>query len=371
VEHPVTELITGVDLVEQMIRSAAGEPLAFAQEDLAIRGWAIESRIYAEDPYRKFLPSIGRLIRYAPPPEGDRGGYVVRNDTGVREGDEISTFYDPMIAKLCAWAPDRPGAIAGMARALEDLTLEGPAHNTPFLSAVMEQPRFASGKLSTNYIPTEFPDGFHGLPPEPWEADIMLAVAAAAHDTAARRPGLAGALRRSAPRSEWVAVRGETRQEITLAREGETLLIALPSESRTLRLEGVDWRPGLAAFSGVLDGRAFTARVRPAAEGYDVEFRASRQRVLVLTPASAELHARLPPRAPPDTSRRIVSPMPGLVVSVDVTAGEEVKVGQVVCVIEAMKMQNIIRAERDGVIKTLSARAGETVAADDVLVEFA
>ena len=159
VEHPVTELITGVDLVEQMIRVAAGEPLGFGQDDLAIDGWAIESRIYAEDPYRGFLPSIGRLSRYAPPAEGDQGGYVVRNDTGVREGDEISTFYDPMIAKLCAWAPTRAGAVAGMARALEDFHIEGPGHNTAFLSAVMDQERFASGKLSTRYIADEFPEG--------------------------------------------------------------------------------------------------------------------------------------------------------------------------------------------------------------------
>jgi propionyl-CoA carboxylase alpha chain len=372
VEHPVTELITGLDLVEQMIRVAAGEPLGFGQDDLSIHGWAIESRIYAEDPYRKFLPSIGRLVRYRPPAEGDRGGYVVRNETGVREGDEISTFYDPMIAKLCAWAPDRAGAIAGMARALEDLHIEGPGHNTPFLSAVMDQSRFASGVLSTNYIPTEFPGGFHGLAPEPWQADIILAAAVAAHGKLAERASRTpGAIGRREPRRDFVVTAGGVRRDVRLQRDADGLGIDLPGEGRALRLTAIHWRPGSPTFTGVLDGRAFTAAVTPAAEGFEVAFRAVRQRVLVLTPASADLHQRLPTRAPPDTSRLVLSPMPGLVVSVDVSAGEEVKAGQTICVVEAMKMQNIIRAERDGVIAVLNARAGETVAADDILAQFA
>ncbi|HWE99138.1 MAG TPA: acetyl/propionyl/methylcrotonyl-CoA carboxylase subunit alpha [Caulobacteraceae bacterium] len=370
VEHPVTELITGVDLVEQMIRSAAGEPLGFTQGQLKIDGWAIESRIYAEDPYRSFLPSIGRLSRYRPPAEGDEDGYRVRNDTGVREGDELSTFYDPMIAKLCAWAPDRAGAIAGMARALEDLSIEGPGHNTPFLSAVMDQARFASGALSTNYIPSEFPGGFHGLAAADWQEDILTAVALAAHKVQAARAAGSGTLGRRAPRCDWVVVVGERRREARVAGEGSRLQIELPGEGRTLSLEDVDWRPGAPQFRGRLDGRAFTAHIAPAAEGFDIRFRAVRERVLVLTPASAELHARLPRREPPDTSRQVLSPMPGLVVSVDVAVGAEVKAGQALLVLEAMKMQNIIRAERDGVVKTLSARAGETVAADDVLVEL-
>jgi propionyl-CoA carboxylase alpha chain len=376
VEHPVTEMITGLDLVEQMIRVAAGEPLGFSQGDLSINGWAIESRIYAEDPYRKFLPSIGRLVRYQPPAEGERGGFVVRNETGVREGDEISTFYDPMIAKLCAWAPDRAGAIAGMARALEDLHIEGPSHNTAFLSAVMDQPRFASGALSTNYIPTMFPDGFQGLAPEPWQADIILAVAVAAHRRITGRAngaagGPPGSIGRRRERSEWVVLAGGVRRDVRLGEDGGALAIALPVEGRTLRLEAATWRPGAPRFAGLLDGRAFTAGVTPAAEGFDIAFRAVRQRVLVLTPTAADLHQRLPVRAPPDTSRLVLSPMPGLVVSVEVAAGEEVKTGQTLCVVEAMKMQNIIRAERDGVIGVLKARAGETVAADDVLAEFA
>ncbi|MEO8927586.1 MAG: acetyl/propionyl/methylcrotonyl-CoA carboxylase subunit alpha [Caulobacteraceae bacterium] len=371
VEHPVTELISGVDLVEQMIRVAAGEPLGFAQDDLAIDGWAIESRIYAEDPYRKFLPSIGRLVRYQPPAEGDHETYRVRNDTGVREGDEISMFYDPMIAKLCVWAPDRAGAIAGMARALEDFHIEGPGHNTPFLSAVMDQDRFASGVLSTNYIADEFPQGFQGLAPTPWQKDLINAVACAMHRTlAARARRIGNGLTSPLTRADWVVVSGGERRNVRLFGDDGALEIEFPDEGRTLCLEAIAWRPGSPMFRGRLDGRPFTATVASAPEGFVIRHRAASARVLVLTPASADLHQRLPPKTPPDTSRLVVSPMPGLVVSMDVAVGEEVKEGQVLCVIEAMKMQNILRAERDGVIKTVGAKAGDSVAADDVLAEF-
>ncbi|MEO8813151.1 MAG: acetyl/propionyl/methylcrotonyl-CoA carboxylase subunit alpha [Caulobacteraceae bacterium] len=372
VEHPVTELITGVDLVEQMIRVAAGERLAFTQDDLSINGWAIESRIYAEDPYRKFLPSIGRLSRYRPPREGEQSGYVVRNDTGVREGDEISMYYDPMISKLCAWAPTRAGALEGMGRALEDLQIEGVGHNAPFLSAVMDQGRFASGELSTDYIADEFPDGFHGLAATPWQRDLVTAVACAMHRmlTARARTIGEGPISPGA-RADWVVVIGGERREVRLAGGPSALEVRLPGENRSIELALIDWRPGSPMFRGQLDGAPFTATVAPAAEGFHIRHRAFSARVLVLTPGSADLHQRLPLKTPPDTSRMVVSPMPGLVVSMDVVAGEEVKVGQVICVIEAMKMQNIIRAERDGAIKLIGARTGDSVAADDVLAEFA
>ncbi|WP_372785643.1 acetyl-CoA carboxylase biotin carboxylase subunit [Phenylobacterium sp.] len=363
VEHPVTELITGVDLVEQMIRSAHGETLPFAQKDLKIDGWAMESRIYAEDPYRGFLPSIGRLVRYDPPQEGEVAGGKVRNDAGVREGDEISMFYDPMISKLSTWAKTREGAIDVMGRALEDFHIEGLGQNIPFLAAVMDQPRFRSGKLSTNYIKDEFPDGFQGLPPSEAQRDLIAAVALSMHRTL---------LARAAPdqlRRDWIVVVGHEKREVRVIGNGGGVVIE--SEGKKLHLEGVRWRPGQPSFRGSLDGREFTAAVKPAAEGFVVRHRATTLHVLVLTPRSAELHERLPPKKAADTSKMVVSPMPGLVVTLDVAVGQQVRSGEAVAVIEAMKMQNIIRAERDGVVKAVNAGAGDSVAADEVLVEFA
>jgi len=369
VEHPVTELITGLDLVEQMIRVAAGEPLGFGQDDLRIDGWAIESRIYAEDPYRKFLPSIGRLVRYQPPQEGDRGPYTVRNDAGVVEGDEISIFYDPMIAKLCAWGADRAAAVDGQARALEDFHIEGPGHNLPFLSAVMDQPRFREGRLSTAYIAEEFPDGFAGLPASDFQKDVMTAAAAAMHRVNAGR-GLRTGNGARRPRTDWVVMLGDERRPVRLLEQGGAVVVRLTDEDRTLELQAVRWRPGQAQFRAALDGRPFTVSVRRTGDGYHIRHRAAELRVRVLTPLAADLRARLPERAPPDTSRQVVSPMPGLVVSLDVQPGQEVKSGETLLVIEAMKMQNIIRAERDGVVRAVGAKAGDSVAADEVLVEF-
>jgi propionyl-CoA carboxylase alpha chain len=364
VEHPVTELITGVDLVEQMIRAAAGEPLAFGQDDLAIKGWAIESRIYAEDPYRGFLPSIGRLVRYTPPEEGDDEGAVVRNDAGVREGDEISMFYDPMISKLSTWAPDRLSAIDAMGRALEGFRVEGPGHNIPFLAAVMDQARFRSGKLSTSYIKDEFPGGFHGTEPTGFQRDLLAVTALAMHRivTARAAPQLV--------RRDWTVIANGEKRRVRTANGGDAFSVTFVDEDRTLRLEGVGWRPGKGVFSGRLDGQAFSAEVRPAAEGFVIRHRAAQAHVLVLTPRSAELHEKLPPKQAADTSKLVLSPMPGLVVSLDVAPGQVVKTGEQVAIIEAMKMQNIIRAECDGVIKTVGPRAGDSVAADEVLVEF-
>jgi propionyl-CoA carboxylase alpha chain len=366
VEHPVTELITGVDLVEQMIRSAYGEKLPFAQSDLAIKGWAIESRIYAEDPYRGFLPSIGRLVRYQPPKEGAvEGEAIVRNDAGVREGDEISMFYDPMISKLSTWAPTRLGAIDAMGRALEDFHIEGLGQNIPFLAAVMDQARFRSGKLSTNYIKDEFPEGFIGTPPTDGQRDLVSAVGCAMHRILTKR---------TAPqllRDEWIVVAGHDKRLVRLSNGGDAFNVKFLPDGRTLSLTDIDWKPGKATFRGALDGKVFTVAVKPAAEGFVIRHRATTLSVLVLTPRSAELHEKLPPKKAADTSKMILSPMPGLVVTLDVTEGQSVRTGEQVAIIEAMKMQNIIRAERDGVVKTVSAKAGDSVAADEVLVEFA
>ncbi len=365
VEHPVTELITGVDLVEQMIRSAWGEQLAFKQSDLSINGWAIESRIYAEDPYRGFLPSIGRLVRYEQPEEGDHGAFTVRNDSGVREGDEISMFYDPMIAKLCAWGPTREAAIDGMTAALEDTHLSGLGHNVPFLAAVMDQDRFRSGQLSTSYIKDEFPDGFHGLTPSRRQADILIAAATAMNEIVAEQAD------DPSDRTDWIVLIDREPHGVSLSYDDEeALTLDLAGEERALKLSDIDWRPGLAQLRGVLDGVPFTAEVRKIADGWEIRHRAAKARMRVMTPRVAALFARLPEKQAADTSKLVLSPMPGLVVAIPVEAGQEVKSGETVAIIEAMKMQNILKAERDGVVKAVSAKAGDPVAADDVLVEF-
>ena len=365
VEHPVTELITGVDLVEQMLRVAAGEKLALTQDQLKPQGWAIESRVYAEDPYRGFLPSIGRLVRYRPPAE-HAGETTVRNDTGVVEGSDISMFYDPMIAKLSTHAPTRERATAAMVRALDEFLIEGVEHNIPFLSAVMDQDRFREGRLTTGYIAEEFPGGFQGLEPTAEQADLMLAAAAWMHRLQASRRANGGTLR-----SEWIVAAGASKRRVRLQPTEDGLRIALLDEGRSLELAEVDWRPGWPLFRAKLDGKAFTLHAAPAAEGFRLRHRAASQRLLVLTPRSAELHEKLPERAPADTSRLILSPMPGLVVSISVEPGQAIKSGQTVAIVEAMKMQNIIRAERDGVVKTVGAGPGDSVAADEVLVELA
>ena len=371
VEHPVTELITGVDLVEQMIRVAAGQPLAFGQTDLKPKGWAIESRIYAEDPQRNFLPSIGRLVRYQPPPEGQRDdGAIVRNDGGVVEGDEISMFYDPMISKLCAWAQSREAAVDAMAQALESFHIEGVGHNVPFLSAVMDQPRFRQGRLATSYIAEEFPGGFKGLPPTPFQSDLMTATAVYMQHlqvTRARAAGDAGPIERE----EWIVSVGPDARRVRVLENRQGLLLELQDEQRRLRLGGVDWRPGRALFRASLDGTSFVAGVRPGLDGFDLRHRAAQARLRVVAPKIAELYARLPERPAADTSRQLLSPMPGLVVSMEVVPGQEIKQGEVICIIEAMKMQNILKAERDGVIKTVGPKVGDSVAADEMLVEFA
>ena len=365
VEHPVTELITGVDLVEQMIRSAWGEKLAFRQEDLSIKGWAMESRIYAEDPYRGFLPSIGRLVRYSPPEEGEvEGGAIVRNDAGVREGDEISMYYDPMISKLSTWGPDRIAAIDAMGRALENFHIEGLGQNIPFLAAVMDQARFRSGELSTAYIKDEFPEGFQGTVPDDFQQDLMTAVACAVHRAIAGRAA-GGRLR-----DDWVVIGAGEHRPVLIQTTDEGLKVDILDEGRAISLDKVDWRPGLTVFRGLVDGRAFACTVQPAAEGYVIRHRAATRRILVLSPRSAQLHDMLPPKTAADTSKLVVSPMPGLVVSLDVEAGQTVRSGEQVAIIEAMKMQNIIRAERDGVVKAVLVASGASVAADEVLIEF-
>lgn len=372
VEHPVTELITGYDLVEQMIRVAAGEKLAIKQKDVKINGWALESRIYAEDPYRGFLPSIGRLKRMRFPAEGKLAGGEVRIDTGVREGDEISMFYDPMIAKLITHGKDRDAAIATHVKALERLEIKGIQDNSPFLAAVLDQKRFQSGKITTGYIKEEFPDGFHGAQISPEVEKVFISAAAYANAMIAQRAASTSGRAEpvGTPRSEWVAVVGRKQSPIKVRyQRGEAeITFADANETHTITTQ---WRPGFSLMEVMFDNQTYALSLAQVDEGFVIRRLGVEAHVKICTPVTADMHARLPEKQKPDTSKLIMSPMPGLVVSVAVKVGQDVKAGEAVCVVEAMKMQNIIRAEADGVVKSVAASAGASVAADEVLVEFA
>jgi propionyl-CoA carboxylase alpha chain len=371
VEHPVTEAITGLDLVEQMIRVAAGQKLAFRQKDLKINGWAIESRIYAEDPYRNFLPSIGRLRRYRPPTEGKTGVVTVRNDAGVREGDEISMFYDPMIAKLVTHAPTRLEAIDAQAKALDSFVIEGIQDNIPFLGAVMDEPRFRSGDITTGYIKEQFPEGFQGTAPSPAQKDLLVACAAFAQaivtQRAAQISGQVAGYR--PPNGARVAILGEEVVPVTVALTDDGATIAQNGGRETKLVTA--WRPGQPVMEGRFGKAEFAVKIAPRAEGFRLRLRGVTAEIIVASPRAAALHKLIPPKPEADTSGLIVSPMPGLVVSIDVAPGQEVKSGEGVAIVEAMKMQNIIRAERDGVVAKVTVAAGASVAADEVLIELA
>ncbi|MBC7143738.1 MAG: acetyl/propionyl/methylcrotonyl-CoA carboxylase subunit alpha [Rhodobacteraceae bacterium] len=371
VEHPVTELITGVDLVEQMIRVAAGEKLPFAQGDLRINGWAMESRLYAEDPYRNFLPSIGRLTRYRPPVEAATATGVVRNDTGVYEGGEISMYYDPMIAKLCTWAPTRAEAIEGMRVALDAFEVEGIGHNLPFLSAVMDHPRFVEGAITTAFIAEEYPDGFQGVT-LPMGALRKVAAAAAAMNRVAeiRRTRISGTLGNHERHvgDDWVVgLQGaEIAVRIDADRDGATVHFDDGTSHRVTS----DWAPGQPLARLDVDGEAVVLKVGKIPSGFRIRTRGADLKVHVRTPRQAELAKLMPEKLPPDTSKYLLCPMPGLVVKISVEEGQEVQEGQALATVEAMKMENILRAEKKGVVKKIAAAAGASLKVDDVIMEF-
>ena len=370
VEHPVTELITGIDLVEQMIKVAWGEKLEMKQEDIGINGWAMESRLYAEDPYRNFLPSIGRLTRYRPPAEEATPSYVVRNDTGVFEGGEISMFYDPMIAKLCSWGPDRASAIEVMRNALDGFEVEGIGHNLPFCAAVMDHPKFISGDISTAFIAEEFPEGFEGVTLET-PALKRLAAAASAMNmiVEGRAAKISGAMRNHTRRVDpnWVVLLGGERFE-TAVKEGQGGWdVTLDGE--TWRVE-TDWTPGQTLARASVGGEPIVAKIDLGTGGARVRYRGADLKVQVLTPRQAELAAMMPVKMPPDTSKMLLCPMPGLIVSIDVEEGQEVQEGQVLAVVEAMKMENVLRAEKKAVVTKINAAAGASLMVDDVIMEF-
>ncbi|MBT8155550.1 acetyl/propionyl/methylcrotonyl-CoA carboxylase subunit alpha [Epibacterium ulvae] len=381
VEHPVTELITGVDLVEQMIRVAAGKELGITQDDVKLTGWAIENRLYAEDPYRNFLPSIGRLTRYRPPAEtaaytpgvapGDAGDVVIRNDTGVYEGGEISMFYDPMIAKLCTWAPTRDAAIEAMRVALDSFEVEGIGHNLPFLSAVMDHPKFVSGDMTTAFIAEEYPDGFDGvdLP----EADLkrIAASCAAMHRVAEiRRTQVSGRMDNHERKvgTDWVvALQGQTySMSIDADPGGSTVRF---EDGNTIRVTS-DWTPGDQLAVVAAGGAPLVMKVGKITHGFTIRSRGAELKVHVRTPRQAELAQLMPEKLPPDTSKLLLCPMPGLIVAVNVAVGDEVQEGQALCSVEAMKMENILRAEKKGVVTKINATAGDSLAVDDVIMEF-
>ena len=378
VEHPVTELITGVDLVEQMIRVANGEPLSITQDDVKLHGWAIENRLYAEDPYRGFLPSIGRLTRYRPPaesPDYQPGvvptSEVVRNDTGVYEGGEISMYYDPMIAKLCTWGPDRATAIEAMRVALDRFEVEGIGHNLPFLSAVMDHPKFVSGDMTTAFIAEEYPDGFEGVTLDEGELRRVAAACAAMHRVAEiRRTRISGRMDNHERKvgTDWnVTAQGQS-FDVTIAADHDGSTVTF-DDGRSLRVSG-DWTPGDTLADMVVDGAALVLKVGKVSGGFNIRTRGAELKVHVRTPRQAELARLMPEKLPPDTSKMLLCPMPGLVVKVDVEEGQEVQEGQALCTIEAMKMENILRAEKKGVVSKINAGAGDSLAVDDVIMEF-
>jgi propionyl-CoA carboxylase alpha chain len=372
VEHPVTELITGVDLVEEMIKVAAGQPLSISQEEVSINGWAIESRIYAEDPYRNFLPSIGRLTRYAPPAEGvDSDGRAIRNDTGVEEGGEISMFYDPMIAKLCTWGADRSAAIDKMRDALDCFEIDGIGHNVPFLQAVMDHPRWQSGEISTAFIAEEYPDGFAGVALKSELVDKIAVVGAAMHHTAQHREAqISGALpnHQRAIHKDWVIK--VDKDEIALTLEPTEEGFAASIEGGSVRYLTCEWLPGQSLCGAVVDGHPMVLRVEPRPEGWHIRYRGADVDVIVRTPRAAELARHMIEKPKPDLSRFLLCPMPGMIRQINVAVGDQVEEGQPLATIEAMKMENVLRAERRATVKLIPVKEGESLAVDAVIMEF-
>ncbi len=374
VEHPVTELITGVDLVEQMIRVAAGEPLTIKQSDVKLKGWAVESRIYAEDPTRNFLPSTGRLITYRPPAEEHVEGITVRNDTGVFEGGEISIYYDPMIAKLVTHAGDRLTAIEAQARALDEFAIEGIRHNIPFLASLMQHPRWRSGALATGFIAEEYPNGFLPAQPQGEDAHVMASIATAIdHLLNERKRQISGQMQTQRP------VTFQRERTVMLGREAYDVVIDQADDALLVRFEGTDhahsvssdWVPGDLVWRGTVDDEVVACQVRGALNGVVLARAGTEVTARVYTRREAELAKLMPEKKAADKSKALLCPMPGLIKSLLVKAGQEVKAGEALCVVEAMKMENMLRAERDATIYKIACKEGDSLAVDAVIMEFA
>jgi propionyl-CoA carboxylase alpha chain len=366
VEHPVTEMVTGLDLVEQMIRVAAGEKLAFGQEDVRLDGWSIETRVYAEDPYRGFLPSTGRLVRYRPPREKEG----VRVDDGVAEGGEVSMFYDPMIAKLITCAPTREEAIDRQVAALDGFAIEGIGHNVDFLSALMQHPRFRAGELTTGFIAEEYPEGFQGAPAdEALLADLAIVAALAGSARDAQAGAVDGQLNGpvAAPDERVVRIAGAEHRIRFETYEG----------GRLARVDGGPpheviggWRPGEPLFKGTIDGRDRIVQIARKGRQWRLTTRGASHLADVLAEHVAALSRHMIEKVPPDLSKYLICPMPGLLTALHVGVGDQVEAGQPLAVVEAMKMENILRAEKAGIVAKVDAKPGDSLAVDAVILEF-
>ncbi|HEX3952046.1 MAG TPA: acetyl/propionyl/methylcrotonyl-CoA carboxylase subunit alpha [Stellaceae bacterium] len=358
VEHPVTELVTGLDLVELMIRVAAGEKLPFGQEAVRQTGWAIEARVYAEDPLRNFLPSIGRLVRYMPPQ-----GEGVRIDTGVFEGAEIAMYYDPMIAKLCTYGADRAAAIERMREALDGFYIGGVRHNIAFLGAIVATERFGRGALSTDFITDEFPGGF-APPAEFVAADRVILAAAALAETRQRERENRG----GSPAAALTVLLDNEPHAVAVRRDGAAYRVELAGETC---LAATDWQPGHPLMHLRIEDRLATVQIeKQRGRVFRIVHDGVIRRAQVLSPRAAELLLLMPEKQPADTSRLVLSPMPGLLTAVVVEEGQEVKAGEPLVVVEAMKMENVLRAERDGRVAKLRAKAGDSLAVDQIILEL-
>ncbi len=367
VEHPVTELITGIDIVEKMIRVAAGEELGLTQEDVQLKGWAMESRLYAEDPYRSFLPSIGRLTRYRPPAETPQ----LRNDTGVFEGGEISIHYDPMIAKLCTWGKDRPAAIAAMAQALDAFEVEGIGHNLPFLSAVMGHKRFQSGNITTSFIADEYPDGFHGVKPDDQLLADLAAVATFIHlkceQRAAQISGVLQNHKRHLGKDWSVSLDGHHLSASITAENG---VIDISIQGGKPKHVNSAWQPGDALGHFHVGTHDLTLKIQKTVKGFRLQLRGVDVVARLYHPRIAKLVGFMLEKQPKDTSKQLFCPMPGVVRALSVAVGDNVEVGQNLAVVEAMKMENVLRAERSSKVKRIAVHVGDSLSVDQLIMEF-
>jgi propionyl-CoA carboxylase alpha chain len=377
VEHPVTELITGLDLVEEMLKIAAGEKLKLKQGDVKLEGSAIETRIYAEDPTRNFMPSTGRLIRYRPPKQGTTAdGITTRLDSGVEEGGEIPVFYDPMIAKLVTHAPTRAQAIEQMGNALDAFAIDGFRHNIPFLAAIMRNERWKEGLISTKFIAEEFPDGFKPPVPTGAERDAMVAVAAVIdHISNIRRRAITQQMHGEPVRFAELRIveLGDVSEKITVEGGANGLYAVTFGAEGPQRKVNIasSWWFGEPVWKGTIDGEPVSVQVRPILNGYQLTYEGVEVHVRMLTEREAELAALMPVKEKADTSKLLLCPMPGMVVSLAVSEGQEVCAGDALCVVEAMKMENVLKAERDGTVSKVLAKPGDSLNVDAVILEFA